>query len=117
MHRRTILKAGGLAALAQISGMSTLSALGALGRALAPTDRIPVMFIGHGNPMNAIEDNAFSRTWQAIGKKLPRPQAILCISAHWLTKGTKVTAMSHPKTIHDFGGFPKKLFDQQYPAP
>lgn len=117
MHRRTLIKAGGLFTLAQISGMSTLSALEALGKTLAPSDRLPVMFVGHGNPMNAIEDNVFHRTWQEIGKKLPRPQAILCISAHWLTKGTKVASMAHPKTIHDFGGFPKKLFDQQYPAP
>jgi 4,5-DOPA dioxygenase extradiol len=117
MHRRTILKAGGLLALAQISGMSTLSALEQLGSYLAPTERMPVLFIGHGSPMNAIEDNAYHRSWQALGKTLPRPQAILSVSAHWLTKGTKVTGMSKPKTIHDFGGFPKQLFDQEYPAP
>jgi len=75
------------------------------------------MFVGHGNPMNAIEDNFYHKSWQALGKSLPRPQAILSVSAHWLTNVTKVTAMSHPKTIHDFGGFPKKLFDQEYPAP
>jgi 4,5-DOPA dioxygenase extradiol len=117
MHRRTLLKAGGLLAFAQFSGMSTLSALDALGRSLSPTERMPVMFVGHGNPMNAIEDNVYYRKWQAIGKELPRPKAILSVSAHWITTGTKVTAMSHPKTIHDFGGFPKKLSDQQYPAP
>lgn len=78
---------------------------------------MPVLFVGHGNPMNAIEDNAFHRAWQSLGKTLPRPQAILSISAHWLTSETKVTGMAHPQTIHDFGGFPQKLFDQQYPAP
>jgi 4,5-DOPA dioxygenase extradiol len=104
-------------AIAQISGMSTLSALAALGNVLSPSERMPVMFIGHGSPMNAIEDNAYSQSWHAMGKVLPRPQAILSISAHWLTSGTKVTAMSKPKTIHDFGGFPKKLFDTEYPAP
>jgi 4,5-DOPA dioxygenase extradiol len=117
MQRRTLIKAGGLLAIAQFTGMSTLSALEALGNALAPSEKMPVMFVGHGNPMNAIEDNAYHRSWEAIGKKLPRPKAILSISAHWITKGTKVTGMAHPKSIHDFGGFPKKLFDQQYPAP
>ena len=104
-------------AVAQLSGMSTLSALEALGKHLSSSEKMPVMFIGHGNPMNAIEDNVYSKSWHQLGKTLPRPQAILSVSAHWLTTGTKVTAMSHPKTIHDFGGFPKKLFDQEYPAP
>lgn len=81
------------------------------------TPRMPALFVGHGSPMNAIEENEFVQGWRNLGKTIPRPKAILCVSAHWETKGTYVTAVQKPVTIHDFGGFPKALYKVQYPAP
>lgn len=78
---------------------------------------LPVLFVGHGSPMNAIENNQFTKKWQQLGTEMPTPQAVLCISAHWLTRGTYVTDMEAPPTIHDFGGFPQPLYNVQYSAP
>ena len=116
MNRKDFIINLGLTSAA-IPMMTSLNSLEKLSSTFKSTKRMPVFFLGHGSPMNGIEDNQFVQGFKKQGELLEKPNAIVVISAHWETKGTKVTAMEFLKTIHDFGGFPKALYEVQYPAP
>lgn len=115
MNRKQFLKS--MALLPLIGSSMNLKDLNKMTATMSSTEKMPVLFLGHGSPMNAIEENEFVANFRRLGNEMVRPNAILCISAHWETNGTYVTAMQNPPTIHDFGGFPQKLFEVQYPAP